>query len=59
MSIQLCDSLFLKRNQEDAPLSAKTDLSWIIVILLYLITALTLELNHVMMLHSGVQQKIN
>lgn len=59
MSIQLCDSLFLKQEIKKMLLSAKTDLSWIIVILLYLITALTLELNHVMMLHSGVQQKIN
>lgn len=55
MSIQLWLSIPQTRNQEDAPLSAKTDLSWIILILLYLITALTLELNHVMMLHSGVQ----
>lgn len=54
MSIQLV-SLFLKQEIQDAPLSAKTDLSWIVVILLYLITPLTLELNHVMMLHSGVQ----
>lgn len=59
MSIQLCDSLFLKQEIKKMLLSAKTDLSWIIVILLYLITVLTLELNHVMMLHSGVQQKIN